>query len=407
MKLIVLTQYFPPEVGAAQNRLYELVMNLKDRGVEIEVLTAMPNYPKTEIDKGYKGKWYVKEAVDGVRLHRAWIFVSSGRGIVARLLNYFSFVFTSFWIGWFKLGKADYLFCESPPLFLGISALFLKKMKGAKLIFNVADLWPETAEKMGVITNKFLLKISRMLEERLYTSSAIIVGQTQGIVNNIKERFPAKTIYWMPNGVDVAIYNPDLDSDWREKNGFLPGDFILIYPGTIGQIYSWDMVFKAANELKKYPDIKWVIIGSGQKKDEIVEMKKQMNLDNVFLYDPVPKTSLPEIWKAVDLLFLPLRNIEINKGVVPAKSFEAMAMKVPMLLGAEGEAKKLFIDEGQAGLAFKPEDAADFMQKILYLYQNKDEKMRLGNNGRRYVEQKFDRRVITNKFYDFLMQTGV
>jgi glycosyltransferase involved in cell wall biosynthesis len=263
-------------------------------------------------------------------------------------------------------------------------------------------LWPETAEKMGVITNKFLLRVSRKLEEHLYASSALIVGQTQGIVDNIKKRFPEKVIYWLPNGVDISLYNPDLKSDWRKRNGFAETDFILIYAGTIGQIYSWDMVFRAAEQLKQYTEIKWVIIGSGQKKEEIITLKSKMGLSSIFLFDPVPKISLPEIWKATDVLFLPLRNIEINKGVVPAKSFEAMAMKVPMLLGADGEAKKLFIDEGDAGLAFIPENEEDFISKVLFLYNNKEEKKRLGENGRKYAEQKFDRRIISDDFYNFL-----
>src|ERR1700719_1032823 len=147
MKLIILTQYFPPEVGAPQNRLYEIAVRLKQKDVDIEVLTAMPNYPKMEIHEGYKGKWYVKENMDGMTVHRSWIWVSKSKGIFSRLMNYFSFVFSSIWIGSFKLRKADYLLCESPPLFLGLSALVLKWITGAKLIFNVSDLWPETAEK--------------------------------------------------------------------------------------------------------------------------------------------------------------------------------------------------------------------------------------------------------------------
>ncbi len=171
MRIIILTQYFFPEVGAAQNRLLEFVKGLQKKGVEIEVLTAMPNYPKLEVYNEYKGKWYVQENVNGISIHRAWIWARKSRSSISRLLNYFSFVFTSMWIGFFKVKKADYIICESPPLFLGISAIFLKKVKRARLIFNVADLWPETAERLGIITNKFLLNISRRLEGYLYESS--------------------------------------------------------------------------------------------------------------------------------------------------------------------------------------------------------------------------------------------
>ncbi len=228
-------------------------------------------------------------------------------------------------------------------------------------------------------------------------------GQTKGIVKNIKDRFPNKEVYWLPNGIDSELYNPDLvNAGWREKNNFSETDFILMYAGTIGHIYSWEMVMKAAQLTSKEHSIKWLIIGAGAAKEKLVEMKEKMGISNVFIFEPVPRTSLPEIWKSVNALFLPLLNLEWNKGVVPAKSFEAMAMKVPILLGAEGEAKEFFIDEAKAGLSFIPEDTDDFVKKVLYLFNNKDECLKFGENGRNYVMEKFERTTITNNFYDFL-----
>ncbi|NTW32283.1 MAG: glycosyltransferase family 4 protein, partial [Bacteroidetes bacterium] len=135
MKIIILTQYFPPEVGAPQNRLFELAVRLQQKGAEITVLTAMPNYPQMSVHPKYRNKIYIKDELNGMLIHRCWIYCTKSKGIFKRLLNYFSFVFTSFIIGWLKLKKANYILCESPPLFLGISALFLKKLKSAKLIF--------------------------------------------------------------------------------------------------------------------------------------------------------------------------------------------------------------------------------------------------------------------------------
>src|SRR3954466_13235925 len=133
MKILILTQYFPPEVGAPQNRLFELAVRLQKKGAEVNVLTAMPNYPQMQVHPAYKGKFYHYEEMNGLKVYRSWIYVSRSKGIFKRLLNYFSFVKSSFWIGLFKLGKFDYILCESPPLFLGITAYLLKKIKGAKL----------------------------------------------------------------------------------------------------------------------------------------------------------------------------------------------------------------------------------------------------------------------------------
>src|SRR5688500_12999889 len=126
--------------------------------------------------------------MNGLQVHRSWIYVSKSKGIMKRLLNYFSFVFSSFFTGWFRLGKQDFILCESPPLFLGIAAYLLAKLKRSKFIFNVSDLWPESAEKLGLVTNKFFLGAATKLEEFLYRKADLITGQTQGIVKNIASR---------------------------------------------------------------------------------------------------------------------------------------------------------------------------------------------------------------------------
>jgi glycosyltransferase involved in cell wall biosynthesis len=402
MRLIILTQYFPPEVGAPQNRLYEIAVRLKQKGVDVEILTAMPNYPKMEVHDGYKGKWYVKEDMDGMTIHRAWIFVSKSKGIFSRLMNYFSFVFSSMWIGCFKLNKTEYLLCESPPLFLGLSALVLKKLKRAKLIFNVSDLWPETAEKLGLIKNRFLLNSAKRLEEYLYSKSVLVTGQTQGIVKNIKDRFPDKQVYWLPNGVDMSFYNEqNFAGGWRKKAGFSENDFLILYAGIIGHAQGLEVVLKAA-ELSKEQSIKWILLGSGPEKEKLLAMKESLQLNNVFFFEPLPKSVMPDVWKSVNVSLVPLRKIDLFKGAIPSKIFESLAMKKALLLGVEGEAKELFINEAKAGLAFGPEDAADLAEKALFLFLNKADVIKMGGNGCRYVEEKFNRNTIAEELFQTL-----
>ncbi len=171
MNLTIVTQYFPPEVGAPQNRLFELAVRLQQKGVTVNVITAMPNYPKMEIQKDYKGKWFFRENMEGLNVMRAPIFVTKNKSIVFRLLNYFSFVFTSFIVGLIKSRKTDVVICESPPLFLGVSACLLAKIKRAKFVFNVSDLWPESAEELGLVTNKHFINAAYWLEKQLYKQS--------------------------------------------------------------------------------------------------------------------------------------------------------------------------------------------------------------------------------------------
>lgn len=403
MKILILTQYFPPEVGAPQNRLFELAVRLKQKGADITVLTAMPNYPQMQVHEGYKGKFYHFEDMNGLHVHRTWIYVTKSKGIFQRLLNYFSFVKTSFWVGLFKLGKFDYILCESPPLFLGITAYALKKIKGAKLIFNVSDLWPESAEKLGLVSNAFFLRSATKLEEFLYKQSDLISGQTQGIVKNISARFPDKKVYWLPNGVDLNYYKAEsVKTNWREENKFSTDDFLLLYAGIIGHAQGLEVVVRAANKLKEHSQIKFILLGSGPEKEKLLLLKEQLKTENVFFFDAVTKKEMPAIVSASDVAVIPLKRLDLFKGAIPSKIFENLAMKKPILLGVEGEAKELFIDEGNCGLAFIPEDSDNLAKKTLELFNNQTTLKQLGENGYTYVERKFTRDKIANEFWDFI-----
>ena len=406
MKILFLTQYFPPEVGAPQNRLFELAIRLQKEGVDVTVLTAMPNYPSMEIHETYLDKEYHYEEMDGLKVHRSSIFVTKNKSITKRLQNYFSFVWSSYNIGKSKLdSNYDYIFCESPPLFLGISAYFLCRKKKAELIFNVSDLWPESAEKLGLVTNKLFLGMATALEEFLYKKAVLITGQTQGIVKNISERFPNKKVYWLPNGVDLKFYNPDtISSGWRAENGFLSSDLLFLYAGIIGHAQGLEIILHAANQTKLETDIHYLILGSGPEKDNLVNLKKSLGLNNVHFLDLVPKSEMPKIVKAIDVALIPLKKLDLFLGAIPSKIFENSAMKKPLLLGVDGEARELFINKGNAGLFFEPENGDDLTEKIKFLNSNRDKLIEFGNNGRNYVNDFFNRDKLAESFYNELKQ---
>jgi glycosyltransferase involved in cell wall biosynthesis len=408
MKILILTQYFPPETGAPQNRLFEIASRLVQAGDEVTVLTAMPNYPKNEVFSSYKGKLFCKEEMSGMQIFRAWIYVGKSRAVMARLFNYFSFVFTSLLRGLFIRGRYDYVLCESPPLFLGITAVLLSRFKRAKLIFNVSDLWPESAEKLGIISNKTLLRMAERLELWLYRRSSVISGQTQGIVANISSRTGRKDVIWLPNGVDPDIYNPERESsDWRKQQGFQEKDFLVFYAGIIGHAQGLEVIVKAAAILREEPYIKFVLIGDGPEKNKLMELAKENGLKNVFFIPNQPKAAMPAIVHACDASVIPLKRLPLFLGAIPSKLFEVLAMKKPILLGVEGEAKQLFIDEGKGGLAFEPENAQDLASKTMLLYSSSDYCAKLGENGFRYVREKFNRDLIAKQFRaELLLRLG-
>ena len=397
MRLLILTQYYPPEIGAPQNRLHELAIRLKANGIDVEVLTAMPNYPKMEIQEAYLGGKIKEEVIDGISVHRAKIYVSKSKSIISRLLNYFSFVVTSYFRGR-KLGKFDFLMVESPPLFLGYSAMALSRKIKAKLIFNVSDLWPESAEKLDLVTNKHLLKLAYNLEEKCYKKAFLVTGQTNGIVSNIKQRFPSTDVYWLPNGVDLEYYNPTkvLENGFRKKHQFKEEDVLFFYGGILGYAQGLHVILKAASDKNCPSNVQFIIQGSGPEKEELENLKKELYLSNVHFLPPVTKTEMPGILKEIDIALVPLRKLELFEGAIPSKIFEALAMEVPLLLGVDGEARKHFIENAQAGFFFEPENHIDLIEKVNYLANNRSIINEMGINGRNYVNIHFNRNKIAS-----------
>jgi len=395
MKLLILTQYYPPEVGAPQNRLHELAVRLKASGMDVEVLTAMPNYPKMEILEAYKGGKIREEVIDGIQVYRSKIFVSKSKGIIKRLLNYFSFVWTSYWRGR-ALGNYDFLMVESPPLFLGYSAMHLSKKLNAKLIFNVSDLWPESAEKMGVVNNKLMLKMAYKLEAKCYKRATLVTGQTMGIVNNVKQRFPETKVHWLPNGVDLNFYNPDniRAADFRSRNDISQEDIVFFYGGILGHAQGLNVVLEAAKLVKDCHNVKIVLQGAGPERESLLALKEQLEIENVLFLPPVQKAEMPSILKEVDVALVPLRKLDIFQGAIPSKIFEALAMKKALLLGVDGEAREHFIDKAGAGVYFEPENIEELAKALRSFSENPAMIDEYGKNARNYIAEHFDRNNI-------------
>ncbi|MFN5169142.1 MAG: glycosyltransferase family 4 protein [Cyclobacteriaceae bacterium] len=395
-----LTQYYPPETGAPQNRLHSLASFLAGQGFWVRVFTAMPNYPTNQIHEGYRGRWRADEFVDGVEVFRSWIFVPRSRKIVPRLLNYFSFVASSFFRLLFSR-KAEFLFCESPPLFLGITAVVISRIKGMKLIFNVSDLWPESAEKLGLVSNTTVLKLAYGLEKGIYRKSWLITGQTKGIVNSIQSKVPDKKVVWLPNGFDADFVTAPASMDWRNAWHCKPNEFVVLYAGIVGHAQGLDVVLQAAREFQP-GQLRFVIAGDGPEKSGLQARAKELGLSNVVFQDHVPRREMAGMIQACSAFVVPLRKLDLFKGAIPSKLFEPLALGKPILLGVDGEARELFIDEGKAGVAYAPDDSKDLAEGIRWLMQNPSEVARLGENGRTYVHTFFNRAQIHGSFLTHL-----
>jgi glycosyltransferase involved in cell wall biosynthesis len=396
MKFLIVTQYYPPETGAPQNRLHSLALNLVKNGCEVEVLTAMPNYPKMEIFSDYQGESYLEEMIDGIKVHRTAIYVSKSKGVFKRLLNYFSFVLSSM-RAYRKLSDADYVICESPPLFLGISAFYITKRLKAKLIFNVSDLWPESAEKLEIVNNKFFLFLAYKLEGFLYNKSFLVTGQTQGIVENINQRFPKIPSLWQPNGIDKEVYDVPVNTDWKKEYG-IEGKNIYVYAGIIGHAQGLDVIIKAKHWLmNNKPDllnrIDFVLIGDGPDKTRLLNINKELNTNIKFIPN-TPKNKVLSMLKSCHGYVVPLKKLDLFLGAIPSKIFDALALSKPVLLGVDGEAKSLFIDQGKSGLYYEPDNHEALAKAIIELEENPLQSQEYGRLGNIFANKNFDRKII-------------
>jgi len=402
---IILTQYYPPETGAPQNRLHSLAKYLKKTGYHVTIVTALPNYPKNEIFLDYKGRFSKLEAIDSIPIHRTWIFVSASRGVLSRLLNYFSFVITSFF-KMLQLPKAEFIICESPPLFLGITGVIIAKLKGSKLVFNVSDLWPESAEKLNIISNRFLIRLAYRLESWIYKNAFLISGQTKGIVRNIQQRFPKKKVVWFPNGVDIEFFEGEQEAfHWRQELEIAADDFVLLYAGIIGHAQGLDVILKAAESLQEFP-IRFLIVGDGPEKERLKAIARDKQLLKVIFQPNMQKSKIPSLIKTCDAYLVPLKKLELFKGAIPSKLFEPLALAKPILLGVDGEARELFIEEGKAGLYFEPENDTELIKQIRVLFNDRLFAARLGTQGQEYVKENFDREQIHLKLLTHFFAAG-
>ena len=266
------------------------------------------------------------------------------------------------------------------------------------MIFNVSDLWPESAEKLGVITNRFFLNMATKLEEFLYRKSFFITGQTKGIVKDIQRRFPAKKVHWLPNGVDDSIFSAQLNSDWRKENGYSEDEFLILYAGIIGLAQGLDIILDAAKQLPASTNIRFLLLGEGPEKERLQEKMSTENIPNVHFLPLVSRKEIPAIVSSIDAAVIPLRKMDLFLGAIPSKIFENLALKKPILLAVDGEAKELFIEQGKCGLYISPENHQQLASAAIQLAENPELCKTLGENGYSYVRSHFMRSAITQQF---------
>lgn len=402
MRILFLTQYFPPEMGAPQARLSEMALGLKARGHEVSVLTAIPNYPGGKVFDGYKGHRCLTENYNGLSVMRTWISASNSIDVIPRLLSYLSFVVSAMYYG-SGLGRQDVIIVESPPLFLGIVGIYLARRLGAKMVFNVSDLWPDSAVELGVVRNPLLIGLARRLERKCYQQAALITGQSPTIVNTICSRALGKPVELITNGVDPEVFSPRLRSEELRKKFGVERKFALVYAGLFGVAQGLGQILDAARKLEKYEDVSFLLWGDGAEKNSLVTRIREEGIRNVRILPPVPKSEVPPLLASMDAAVVPLKTF--IRGALPSKIFESMASGLPLVFIGGGDGATI-ISKAEAGLVVQPGDRQGLVEAVTKLYSDPELRRKMSANGVATVLRCFSRDRITQHFDTLLHEIG-
>jgi len=365
MKLLFLTDNFPPEVNAPATRTFEHCREWVINGMEVTVITCAPNFPQGKLFDGYRNRLWQEEMIAGIRVIRVWSFMAENSGFIRRILDYVSFAIMGTIAALFV--RTDVIVATSPQFFTAAAGYVSGLLKRKPWVFEVRDLWPESIKAVGAAQGKdiFLVWMARV-ERFLYRKANLIVVVTESFKEKLTKRGinPAK-IEVVFNGVLLDQFKelPAEAARIRAELG-LADKFVVGYLGTHGMAHNLDFILDC---LPAVPDtIHFLFIGSGSQKQALVERWQKEKLNNLTMLPLIPKQEIQAYLSVFDAALVPLRRSNTFKTVIPSKIFESAAMRKPILLGVEGESQAI-VEKYDVGLPFIPEDREDFLSKLKLL----------------------------------------
>jgi glycosyltransferase involved in cell wall biosynthesis len=406
MRILYFSQYFPPEVGATQTRAYEMARGLVEAGHQVTMIAEVPNHPTGIIPPEYQGKWSDRADLDGIDVVRVWVKTSPEKNFRTRMAFYLSFMLMAIWAGLFLVrGKYEMIYATSPPLFVGGAALVLSYLRRIPLVFEVRDLWPESAVALGELRNPWAIKLAHRLEEACYHRAEKIVLVTQEMADYLIQRHvPERKLVVIRNGANPDLFQFDPQVRQKHRKQLQLGEkFVIAYAGLLGIAQGLDIMIKAAQSLMiQEPDVHFLVIGGGPVKQTLLHQAEALNLTNITFLPPQPRHMIPGYLSAGDAALVPLTRTRLL-GALPSKMFDAMACERPVLLAAEGEARQIIIDS-KAGEVVTPENSNSLIEAINRLMKHPELCLQYGQNGRQAVIDHFSRQAQARQLADLVAE---
>lgn len=408
MKILLLHQYFLEDDDAGGSRWNEMTKLWTDLGHDVTVVAGMMHAHGSSKRQEYKGKYFAERYQGKVKVLRCHVSESYNNGFLGRLWGYFSFMFSSLWGGLFKVeGSFDVVIVTSPPLFVGISGYLISLFKRKPMVFEIRDLWPESAIDTGVLTNKFIIKMAYAVENFIYKKSKLINVLTPAFYNTLRDnkKVSEEKLIMVPNAADFSLSQEILDNFDRvqfRKDHDLEGKFVITYVGAHGVANHLEQLFDAGKLLED-TNVLFLLIGQGMEKEKLIEKAKLMNIKNVRFHDPVPKKEVFKYILASEMGASVLKKVDTFKTVYSNKTFDYFSCKKPILMAIDGVSREL-VEKAQAGTYVEPENAYEYKRIIREYIADSDRLSIEGENGYRFAQENFDRQVLAKRYLNAIQE---
>jgi glycosyltransferase involved in cell wall biosynthesis len=401
-RILLVTHYFPPEIGAPQSRLSALAAAWAADGDDVTVLTGMPNHPTGVLPAQYRRAVRRHEQHAGYRVVRTWLYATPDEGVLRKTLGHLSFMASSVLLGWRAAGPADVVVVSSPTFFSIGAAWLLARLKRARFIVEVRDLWPAIFVELGVLTSPWVIRLLEWLELAAYAAADQVVVVSEGFRASLISRgVPPGKVHTIRNGVNPARFTPGTpaSSGLRARLGACASDIVVLYAGTHGISQGLPAVADAAASLDGTPEgrsVRFAFVGEGADKQRLARRVTELGLRNVTMLRGIPHEQMPALLAAADICLVPLRDVPLFATFIPSKMFEYLAAGKAVIGSVAGEPARILREAG--AVVVPPEDSAALAAAIAALAADPARREAMGRAGRSHVERCYDRTGLAREY---------
>ena len=398
MHILYLHQHFALPQGSTGTRSYEMARRWVAAGHQVTLICGITD--QCGISASDKGITSLE--VEGIQILALNTKYSNSLTFLERVWAFIKFMFLSFWVGR-KVKEVDIIYATSTPLTIGIPAMLLKWFKRRPFVFEIRDQWPEIPIEMGIIKNPVLKAMLLSLEKRIYKSSAAIVGLSPGMSQGARDvlKSDAKKIITAPNSSDTQLFHPDIDGSLKRRELGWQDKFIILHFGAMGKANGLYFLIEAALRLKEKSDIQIVLVGEGREKSGLRRKIKELNLHNMTILDAFTKKEMPQVVAACDVSTVIFDKYPILEHNSANKFFDSLSAGKPILLNYSGWQRDV-IEKNSAGFGCRQCDLDEYIEKLLNLYENRDQLYDMSQNTRRLAETEFSRDIIASNVLDVI-----